>query len=197
MFVKHWAKAALAVALLAGAADAGSSSMSDSGTISGYVDFDAVPIPGVQVGTPVTGSYTYNPNSTVGVGPFTVNPFTSFSLTIGSQTFGLSDLTGSFVAGRVSNDSTPTFDYLYLFFDQQTYDSFLGVPSTVVSSLGLATAADTEHYGSLYPPNGPDVFDFIFTGTPTTAAVPEPGTLTLAGVCVVGLAIRGWRRRAA
>lgn len=69
--------------------------------------------------------------------------------------------------------------------------------------------------GSLQPPDWPVPVDFspanpgLFTGTFTSSVdgpqvlsgtlrtVPEPATLTLAGVCFGGLAFRAWRRRVA
>jgi hypothetical protein len=180
--------AAVTAALVAGTASAGSV----SGTITAPVTFDTLNVPGVQVGSIVHGSYTYDNSQMLPGTGFTVNPFTAFSLTIGSRTFGLSDLQmgGGLTPGRIIQTSTPTVDELYFFINQQTYNSFLGVGPNDVASLGLGKP---QNYTELVPPSGPELFTFEITATPN--AVPEPGSLTLLAVCAAGLGVGAWRRR--
>jgi hypothetical protein len=203
MLSQRWAVVALA--LLAGQVNSGSS----GGTISGTVVVDTLSIPGIGLSGPnsvVTGSYAYDASSLEPDGFGTVNPFTSFSLSIGTnpRVFTLADLITSggnpAPPGRIvmplfnRPGSTPTLDQLGFFFQQQDLSSFLGVPLSDEEDLafGMQSYSVNIVVNAIPVP----VFQIDFAAIPTpAAAVPEPGGMTLVGIAGVVSGLRAWRRR--
>jgi PEP-CTERM motif len=208
MSVKQWAQAALVAVLIASPATAGPSPMivpSAGGTITGTIIVDSTGAPGLHVGDTVTGSYTYNPTVAQMSGPSLINPFSSFSLTIGSRTFTQADFAQFTLTGRIANQSNATADSLTFLFDQSTLNPFLGLPTTDPDGIHVANAP-ANLFKEEYLVNGPStgigvappiLFEIDFVATPNAAVVPEPTGLTLAGLAAVGLALRARRRRAA
>jgi hypothetical protein len=202
MSVKLWSRVALVMALAAGPAAAGPSA---GGTITGMVTVDSTSAPGIAVGTPVTGSYTYNPTVIITNGPTQENPLTSFSLTIGSHTFTQADFGQSGTATRVATQSTATLDDLNFLFDQTKFNTAFGLPSTDPDSINDAVPKFNLFHETyqVSTPSGVGVaptnlFQFEFVATPNaTTTVPEPTGLALAGLAAVGLALRARRRPAA
>jgi hypothetical protein len=207
MSVKLWSRVALVMALAAGPAAAGSSPgvvPSAGGTITGMVIVDSTNASGIAVGTPVTGSYTYNPTVVQGTGGGQFNPFTSFSLTIGTHTFTQADFGQFTLDGRHPTQSNSTIDDLDFIFDQTKFNTAFGLPSTDPDSINDAVPKFNllhETY-QVSAPSGAGVapvplFQIEFVATPNaTTTVPEPTGLTLAGLAVIGLALRARRRPA-
>jgi hypothetical protein len=164
-----------------------------TGDITGQVTSTGGSVPGISVGSPVTGSYTYDNSTTFNgvLGP--TNPLTAFSLTIGTNPvdFTLSDLftTGVTKAGRVISGSTPSVDNLFFIINFSALSSFAGatVNSQIITNPPPQTftaSSDTAHS-----------FAFSFTAVPAAVPVPEPSTITLLGIGCVALAGYGWRAR--
>ena len=164
-----------------------------TGDITGQVTSTGGSVPGISVGSPVTGSYTYDNSTTFNgvLGP--TNPLTAFSLTIGTNPvdFTLSDLftTGVTEAGRVISGSTSSFDNLFFIINFSALSSFAGatVTSQIITNPPPQTftaTSDTAHS-----------FAFGFTAVPAAVSVPEPSTITLLGIGCVALAGNGWRAR--
>jgi hypothetical protein len=164
-----------------------------SGTISGQVTSDGGAVPGIITGSAVTGSYIYDDSTTVGsiVGP--VNPFTAFSLTIGTNpyVFSLTDLQtgGELTPGKVPGISTPIGDALCFFFNYSVISSYVG--ATVVQQSIADKPPQSFSVGSSDLAHS---FTFTFNGM-SLAAVPEPSSFTLLGVSCVALSGCGRRLR--
>jgi hypothetical protein len=183
------AGATLAIFVLAGAPSARGGFI--SGNITGQVTSTGGSVPGISVGSLVTGSYTYDNSTTFNGVLGSTNPLTAFSLTIGTNpvVFSLSDLftTGTTEAGRVVAGSTPSADNLFFIINFSALSAFAGatVSSQIITNPPPQTftvSSDTAHS-----------FEFNFTGAP--AAVPEPSSVTLLGLGCVALAGCGWRYR--
>jgi hypothetical protein len=163
-----------------------------NGTISGQVTSAGADVPGIVVGSLVTGSYTYDTSMTFSgiLGP--TNPFTEFSLAIGTNpyVFSLADLEsgGVITPGQVPGNSAPPIDELFFVFNFTVLSNYVG--GTV-----------NEQTISNFPPQSLSViandpaqsFTFAFAGT--SMAVPEPSTFTLLGLGCVTLAGCGRRLR--
>jgi hypothetical protein len=133
----------------------------------------------------------------------TVNPFTSFTLTFGTnpRVFTLADLVtqSSVTPGRIvaslfgRPNSTPALDQLGFTFQQQDITDFLGVSIEEEQDLSFgAQEYSVNHVVNFRPV--PD-FQIDFAAVTNATPVPEPGSLTLLGVAVAGFGVRVWRRR--
>ncbi len=161
------------------------------GTISGQVIFVGDSVSGIAAGDPVVVSYSYDDSVVIG----DVNPFVSFSLSIGTQplTFGLADLGPTepwFPHGRSNYYSTSAEDSIYFDLSSERAEELAGNP---VSSQGMNMGIPQEF--SLIGRNGGFTTYFLimnFTATPTAAAVPEPATISMLaiGAAAVGFATR-------
>ena len=163
-----------------------------TGAITGQVTSAGASVPGIAVGSLLTGSYTYDSSTTfTGISGAT-NPLTAFSLTIGTNphVFSLADLltTGLGAAGVVPGFSTPTVNDLLFFFDSTAISSYVGAAVTqqVIFSppQSFTVTSDPAHS-----------FAFNFTAAAGTAVVPEPSTFTLLGLGCVAMGGFGWRAR--
>jgi hypothetical protein len=195
MSQSRWAALALSLCVAAAPARAGTF----NGVITGQVTQAGANVPGVAVGDLVTGSYSYNSAVTASNGPITVNPFTAFSLTIGTNphVFDLADITPQFGGppGKDLNHSIPGTDALLFYFNFPVLDAFVGA-STVSGEAGPGLPPNQSlNIQDLSDPSYSFTFSFVATSQP--AVVPEPTGLTLAAVCVAGLLSRAWRRRTA
>ncbi len=167
-----------------------------SGTITGHVVSAGASVPGVSIGSPVTGVYSYDAG-TVNFNPIIdglVNPMTEFSLSIGNNPFiftfaDIADNTPmSGFPLRFIPDSTPAFDSLFFFFHFDVIQSFVGgrVNRQIVDDGGLASGQ-----GELYTVRADDPahsFQFTFLATP----VPEPSTISLFGITAISLIGYRW-----
>ena len=162
-----------------------------TGSISGTVVSTGGSVPGVSLGSPVTGSYSYNDAVVgLGVGGGSVNPFTAFSLSIGTNpfTFALADLDNSFFTpGRRINSSTPTQDILEVYFTKSALEQFAGATYSS-QGFGFSPPPSSESYGASFTDPTHD-FSFNYQATPT--AVPTPALLP----GLIGLGAAALRKR--
>lgn len=177
-----------------------------TGTITGSVTSAGSSVPGVTVGSAVSGSYTYNTST-----PFTgllgtTDPLTALSLSIGANTYVFSMTDVAFAlptrAGVVPGRSTSTANELFLFFTNTAIQNFDG------GAIGTQTVSNSPSETFVFSSDGAHSFSFNFAALPpitvpnaysTSAALPpttvsEPGSVALlfAGA---GVAIALSRRR--
>lgn len=165
------------------------------GTITGQVTAVGDSVKTINVGGPIVGSYSYD-DSVVSATLFgdLINPFVTFSLSIGSEPFtlGLADLVLPFSGpfGRRIAGSTDDVDMLYFLVNYAKASELVGGP---VNSMGISWSTPQSfsvNNNGVYPEYS---LAFSFTATPTgSAAVPEPAGIAMlaVGALVVGFAAR-------
>jgi PEP-CTERM motif len=170
-----------------------------SGLITGTVTSTGGAVPGLTLGSAVSGSYTYDSTLTMNDAVGAVHPLTAFSLSIGTnpQHFFLTDLfVGAPFLPGVLTTSTGSTDRL--FFD------ILGFPLN--NFVGEAGALGSFNFNTpqIFAFNTPDAahsfaFTLLASRATTAAAIPEPETTALLGLgclaAVVGRACRTRSRR--
>jgi hypothetical protein len=187
--------ACLAVCALTGSGRAGLI----SGTITGEVTSAGSNVPGITIGSLVTGSYTFDDAATVNEGNDTINPFTAFSLSIGTNphVFSLPDLLMEFfeVPGRSVPGSIPGTDSLFFLFDPGVLESYVDGPLNPFDFEGIESSLPLPQEFDVNGADPSHSFVFDFTATPVPTAAPEPASLTLVGVGTVAVVGYGWRKR--
>lgn len=175
-----------------------------TGTISGSVTIVENGLPGITVGSPVSGTYSddasvfqtdeYN---------WIANPLSSLSLTLGNfpHVFTLGDVENAkYGYERVVQFSTPSTDALSIIFSYNTVTTYFVDPAVtpVGSQQGKLTPVEYYLLDVINQQTNSVVtaLRFDFLATPNVTPVPEPGSVALlAGLGLSGAGFLVRRRR--
>lgn len=150
-----------------------------NGTISGTVTFAGTAVPGVTIGSPVTGTYSYDDAVTIRYGregDIIANYLNSFFLSIGTnpQTFNLSSLSYAPVRYLIPFIGGGTVDEVLFSLNYPSLKSFIGgdTPLPANSAFGgLALGPQIITLRNFTDPSRSLVFNYIAT---SAKPVPEP-----------------------